>query len=71
MPKIGKTDDEKVKTTLVKAIEEAAGKKDWPNTAALSREYARLRGVETKADQGDWGDELVTPNLDHMPRMPA
>lgn len=55
-----KTHDEKVKDKLVKAIE-ATVDKDWERLARLSQEFTRLRGMETKADAGDWGEDLVAP----------
>lgn len=60
MSKWKKSHDEKVKDKLVTAIE-ATNDKDWERLARLSQEFTRLRAMETKADQGDWGEDLVSP----------
>jgi hypothetical protein len=54
------SDDDKVKAKLVAMIERA-GDKDYNTVALLAREYFRFRAAELKADEGDWGDDLVTP----------
>lgn len=55
--KIGKTDDEKVKAKLVQAIE-ATPDKEWQRLASLGDTYRKLRAVELKQDEGDWGEGL-------------
>lgn len=52
-----KSDDDKVKDKLVKMIENA-GDKDWDKLVALANAYTKLRAVELKQDEGDWGTGL-------------
>lgn len=55
-----KSDDEKVKAKLVEMIGSATDK-EWDKVTNLANAYTKLRSVELKQDEGDWGESLTTP----------
>lgn len=50
--------DEKVKGDVVQLIAMAKDKKDFYHAALLVNAYTKLRHVELKLDEGQWGSEL-------------
>lgn len=53
-----KSQDEQVKADLVQLIADARAKKDFYHAALLVNAYSKLRHVELKLDEGQWGSEL-------------
>lgn len=61
MRKFPKTDDDRVKENLVQLISRAMDKSDFYHAALLANAYTKLRAVELKQDEGNYGDDLLMP----------
>lgn len=61
MKRMLKTDDDRVKEDLVACITAAKDKKDFASVSSLAAAYTKLRAVELKQDEGNYGDELLMP----------
>ena len=53
-----KSDDDRVKAKLLDGILSLASEKKWDMVAQLSKAYTELRKMETRQDEGKWGEEL-------------
>lgn len=58
MRKQRKSDDDIAVMLKNKLVEMIDGAKDVASIVALTNAFAKLRGVELKADEGSWGEDL-------------